>query len=239
MITVLPDLYAQASKWLNDNQGVISVTIFIVTVAFGWVSGIFASLRRRPKFQLSNLGGPTFGCRYSVDKRYSEHEAHRIGIALYLRIRNVGSAASSIENISIGYHWPGRSYSRVWIHNQCVALADFQFMFGENIKVYPFLTQVNNLLQERQETFLQVGQSTNGVVYFEQDDLLGSDFLAAKDDQICVQVVVKDAFGKQHATKLTIPSLSIEDARKYNPLFGKTLAEVRGESPSGQPNLMC
>lgn len=238
MLTALTEFYALASKWSNDNQGVVSVAIFVVTMGFGWVSGIFSSLRRKPKFNLSLIDGPTFCCSYLVGKTNGEYEIHRTGIALYLVVANVGSAASSIGNISVGYHWHLTRFSIqwlrytvgwFWLHNQSVALADFQAKIGDNIKVFPFLTQANHLAPVKAETFLQVGQSTNGVVYFEQPDSWGGCFPSAHNGVVHVKVSVEDTFGKKHAAKFSIPSVTMEYARKYNPTFGSTLAELHGE----------
>lgn len=238
MLTTLTDLIAQTSKWSNDNQGVVSIGIFVVTMGFGWASGIFSTLRRKPKFKVSLIEGPTFCCSFHIGKTRGEHEVHRTGIALYLAVANIGSAASSIVNISIGYHWHVRRFSLAWLrysvgwfwlHNQAASLTDFQAKIGDNIKVFPFLTQANHLIPLSAETFLQVGQSTNGVVYFEQSDSWGGCFPSARDGFVRVKVAIEDAFGKKHSAKFSIPSVTMEYARTYNPSFGTTLAELHGE----------
>ena len=48
------------AKWFNDNQGVVSLSIFVATLVLGWVSGVFSALRRKLKFRLSLIAGPTF-----------------------------------------------------------------------------------------------------------------------------------------------------------------------------------
>lgn len=238
MLTALFDLYTQASKWSNENQGVVSLGIFVVTMAFGWVSGIFSSLRRKPKLKLNLIDGPTFCCTYHVGKTQGEYEVHRTGIALYLAVANRGSAATSIGNVSVAYHWHLHRFSIqwlrysigwFWLRNQSVSLTDFQAKIGENIKVFPFLTQANHLAPVRAETFLQVGQSTNGVVYFEQSDSWGGCFPLVQGGHVRIMVSIEDAFGKAHTAKFTIPSVTLEYARKYNPAFGNTLAELHGE----------
>lgn len=238
MLSIPTEFYVQASKWANDNQGVVSAGIFIVTMGFGWISGIFSSLRQKPKFKLSLIDGPTFCCTYSVGKTQGEHEVHRTGIALYLVVANIGSAASSIKNISVGYHWQLTRFSVqwlkysvgwFWLHNQSASLADFQVMIGDNIKVFPFLIQRNYLTSVNAETFLQVGQSTNGVVYFEQSDSWGGSFPSPRNGVARVKVRVEDTFGKKYSATFNIPSVTMEYARKYNPAFGKTLAELHGE----------
>jgi len=238
MITLTTDIYAQASKWSNDNQGVVSLAIFLVTVAFGWASGIFSALRRRPKFCLGLIDGPTFCCTFTVGKEHQSQEVHRTGIALYLAVANIGTAASSIESVSVGYHWHIHPFSFqwlrysigwFWLENQSVALADFQAAIGGGIKVYPFLMQRNNLSPGNATTFLQAGQSTNGVVYFEQTDSWGGCFPSPKNDRVTVKVCVTDVFRRKHKAKFRIPFVSMEYARKYNPSFGTTHAELNGE----------
>ncbi|MFB0934732.1 MAG: hypothetical protein QMB52_03095 [Propionivibrio sp.] len=239
MLALVAEYYVQASKWTNDNQGVVSLAIFIVTIAFGWASGIFSALRRKPKFRLSLIEGPTFCCTFPVGKEHAEHEVHRTGIALYLSIANVGSAASSIENVSVGYHWHLHPFSRQWVRytigwfwlrNQAVALADFQTAIGGNIKVFPFLTQRGNLSPAKAATFLQSGQSTNGVVYFEQSDSWGGCFPSPRNNMVAIKVCVEDVFCRKHTAKFRVPFVSMEYARKYNPSFGTTLAELHGET---------
>lgn len=238
MLTSLYTYFVDASKWSNENQGVVSIAIFAITLGFVWVSGIFSALRRKPKFKLSIIDGPTFCCTYPTGKQHGEFEVHRTGIALYLQVANIGSAASSINRISVGYHWHLRPFSVSWLKNtvgwfwltkQAVALEDFQANIGGNIKVYPFLTQRNFLSPANTGTYLEVGRSTNGVVYFEQPDSWGGCFPTAQSNRIKIKVRVQDVFGTEHSAKFTVPFVSIEEARKYNPAFGKTFAELNGE----------
>lgn len=235
---LLINFYAQISKWSNENQGVVSLAIFIVTIAFGWVSGIFSALRRKPKFRLSLIDGPTFCCTFPIGKVHGDYEAHRTGIALYLAIVNVGSAASNIENVSVGYHWHLQPFSFrwlrysigwFWLRNQAVALSDFQVAIGDKIKVFPFLTQRSTLLLGNTTTYLQVGQSTAGVVYFEQPDSWGGCFPSPRNGSVPIKVCVEDVFGKKHTAKFRIPSVPMKYARMYNPSFGTTHAELHGE----------
>jgi hypothetical protein len=54
MLATLSDLYERVSKWSNDNQGVVSIAIFAATLLFGWASGTFSALRRKPKFKITS-----------------------------------------------------------------------------------------------------------------------------------------------------------------------------------------
>jgi hypothetical protein len=229
---------ATSVKWTNDNQGVISVTIFVLTGIFGWATGIFSALARKPKFVLKLIPGPTFCCTFGIGKSHGEYELHRTGIALYLHVTNAGSAASSLQEVHVGYHWAAIPLTPIWwrygigwfwLENQMASLIDFHAAIGENIKVYPFLFQRGFISGDSGETFLQPGQSTNGVVYFEQSDSWGACQPVVRNGKVSVKVRVVDAYGGRHSTKFDIPLVSMEEARKYNPAFGQTLAQLRGE----------
>jgi hypothetical protein len=140
--------------------------------------------------------------------------------------------------VSVGYHWNLNPFSLLWLkhsvgwfwlNHQAVALEDFQAKIGESIKIYPFLFQSAGLGFNKTETYLNVGQSTNGVVYFEQPDSWGGCFPRAKNEQVKVKVKLLDTFGRAHTKRFNIPMVSLEYARKYNPSFGKTLSELNGE----------
>lgn len=242
MLTILNEVYTQLSAWLNNNQGVVGVAIFVATGLFGWASGIFSALRKRPKFKISLIDGPTFCCTYPIGKMHGQYETHRTGIALYLSVSNIGSSSSSIASISVGYHWHLRRFSTqwlkysvgwFWLENQAVALEDFQVSIGASIKVYPFLTQRNYLSPTQADTFLDVGRSTNGVVYFEQSDSWGGCFPSIKNGHVRLKIRVHDVFGGIHTSTFNIPSVQLEHARKFCPAFGKTFSELHGEAENG------
>ena len=225
-------------KWSNDNQGTLSIIIFAVTLALGWGSGIFRTLRQKPNLKIAHLPGPTFCCTYLTGEKNGEFDIHRTGFALYLHVVNIGSASTSIERISIGYRWNILPFSKLWIkyglgwfwiENQTLALTDFQVRIGEDLKIYPFLTQKSSLSGGRSETFLEVGRSTNGVVYFEQVDSWGGCSPTVREGKVWLKIQIIDVFGKKHQTKIAIPFVSFEEARRYNPAFGKTLASLKGK----------
>lgn len=123
------------------------------------------------------------------------------------------------------------------MRNQIAAIHDFQAKIGENIKIYPFLTQRSIMSGADTSTFLEPGRSTNGVIYFEQADSWGGCFPAQGKQGVSVKVEIQDVFGHAHTAKFKIPSLSIDEARKYNPSFGKTLAELRNETLPNDKNI--
>lgn len=238
MLESLISNFSVIAEWLNDNQGVVGVVIFVATILFGWASGIFSAFRRRPKFKISLIDGPTFCCTFPTGTNHGVTPVHRTGIALYLNISNVGSAATSVDNISVAYHWHVRPFSLswlrygvgwFWLRHQTTVIHDFQVKIGENIKLYPFLTQRSFLSGVVPSTFLEVGRSENGVVYFEQSDSWGICYPSPGNGGVDIKIALRDVFGSVHTAKFKIQSISLEDARKYNPSFGKSFSELRNE----------
>ncbi len=230
----------QTIAFLNENQGVLTAAIFLLTILLGWFSGIFKALRRKPELKIETLAGPTFVCVFGTGRRHENYDLHRTGIALYLRISNAGVVSTDITEIKVGYHWNISicsllnciRYRLGWFYlgEQTVCLADFQTPIGENVKIYPFLTQKSFISGDTPETYLEPGRSINGVVYFEQTESWGGCFPVSRNLKTKMKIVISDAFGRryQHITK--IDRVSLKDARKYNPKFGTTLSELHGSS---------
>lgn len=235
----LSNTYGLFADWLNQNQGVLGLFLFFVTLGLGWLSGIFSSLRRKPRFRIEIIKGPSFVCTFGTGNKQGEYDLHRTGIALYLKVANIGSAASSIENVEVGYNWaihPPLSrlwwryrVGRFWLHDQAVFIEDFQVNIGDNVKVYPSMFQRSSLLGISSETFLEVGRMTNGVVYFEQSESFGACFPLARNKLVKVKLRVFDSFGNAHARSVILPRVTLEQARVYNPSFGLTLATLHGQ----------
>lgn len=238
MMPILGDI-SKVVDWLNQNQGLLTLLLFILTGVFAWFSGVFSALRRKPKFIIRLLDGPTFCCKFPTGEIYNDkYTIHRVGFALYLKVANIGSASSNIDSVSIGYKWSVNLFSfsgiryrigSFWLREQAVALEDFHVEIGDSIKVYPFLFQRNSMTSGHNETYLNIGQSVNGVVYFEQSDSWGGCFPISKNGYVKIKIYIQDTFGKNHKSVHKISMLSLTEAKKYNPLFGETLAKMRGE----------
>lgn len=216
-------------KWSNDNDGFVSIILFIVTIFGGWISGIFEGLRRRPKFNINVImEGPTMCCTFETGRKSDSHDTHRTAIALYLEIANVGSAPSDIKAIEIGYHNHTLKHTLLhfWLKHQTVALVDFHVPIGDKVKAYPFLIQGSSIVNREPETFLEVGKKIVGVVYFEQPESWGGFYPRDKEGKVSVKVKITDVFGGKHTVKAMIPKLSLDQARRFSPLFGSTLESL-------------
>jgi hypothetical protein len=98
------------------------------------------------------------------------------------------------------------------------------------MQFYPFLTQRSIVSGVKTSTFLEPGRHENGVVYFEQSDSWGGCYPAPDEGKVPIKVALRDVYGNVHTAKFVIRLVSLEDARKYNPSFGKTFSELRAEN---------
>lgn len=225
-------------KWINDNQGAVTVLVFLATIALGWASGIFQSLRRKPKFKIETLPGPSLCSTFLTGEKYNGYKVRRTAISIYLKISNVGSAPSDIVNVSIGYHWHRNRLNWMWLkyrliwfwlEHPIISMEDFQYNLGDGIKFYPFLLQGTASIMKSPETYLLVGQSVNGVVYFEQPESWGGCFPSPKRGATKIRVRIRDSFGKSHYKSAWIPVVPLEEAKKYCPAFGETFKILKNQ----------
>ena len=200
---------------------------------FGWVSGIFRAFRHKPDLKISLIDGPTFSCTFPTGNTFDEFDAHKTGIALYLKISNRGLASTSIDRIEVGYHWHLRPFSVkwwrykigwFWLHEQVTCLTDFQVEIGDQTKVYPFLLQRSYLTGLTGDSYFRSGEQHNGVVYFEQVESFGGCFPSPQNGKTRVQVRVTDTHGNAYSSKFWIPVFELEKAKVYNPKFGNSRA---------------
>jgi hypothetical protein len=234
------DVINSLINWCNDNRGALSLIQFTVTIFLGWVSGIFAALRRKPKFKIRVIEGPSLCTTFETGRDFNNYKTHRTAISLYLRIANIGSAPSVIDSINIAYHNYSFKYTFFWfwLEKEYIVLNDFQVAIDdENIKIYPFLTQASALLQSRNDNYLETGKEVRGVVYFEQEDSFGSFYPREVKGLVKVKIRVIDIFGGRHYKIAWIPKVSLIEAQKFNPKFGMTLESLRKKQSEEQRDI--
>jgi hypothetical protein len=237
-IMQLSEEISTLSEWLNDNEGTLALILFAISAAFAWFSGIINALRRRPRLKISVIPGPTLCVINALGLDDCGRENHRLSISLYLNIANAGSAPTSIGNINIGYRWSliwfspywwRRLFSVHWIENQTISLTDFQSVVSEDgdLKFFPFLTQKSVISGSSANTYLDVGEITNGVVYFEQPDAWGACQPVNLAGYAKIYIRIYDAFGGKHHAHAMVRIVDIAEAKKYNPSFGESLNGLR------------
>ena len=224
IIELLLTLLGKIFKWCNNNQGALTLIIFVCSIFLGWVSGIFAALRREPKLTIQLLPGPTF---FSVISR-DNNQSHRIVIALYTKITNTGYAPTDISTVSLGYKtvFNNSMFKRNkwnWIDQPTASIEDFRCDVGEkNLKYYPFLLQVSNVTKSSSPSYLLNGESTNGILYFEGPELNNQYKLLIHNGLTNIKIKFTDGYGKKYVKKLQVPYTELEYARKFNPSYGST-----------------
>jgi hypothetical protein len=220
----------------------------------GWVSGIFGALRRKPKLRLWVKPGPTICTTFSTGEKWEGYNVHRTAISVYLGVANIGTVATSIRNVAIGYHWHLRPFSLTgiksrifwqhliwnriryaifweWIKQPFVALDDFQTtVAAQRSKIYPSLFQGSTSFGTTTDTYLEPGKIVSGIVYFELDDSWGGRFPAVRARQTRIKIAVEDAFGVNHKKTFWIPVGSLSEAQKFNPSFGQSLSNLKSVS---------
>jgi hypothetical protein len=189
---------------------------------------------------LKLIPGPTFCSTFETGEKRNGFAVHRTALSLYLKISNVGSAPTSVENVSVGFHWHLRPFSiqwaqfRVfwyWLDHPVVTMTDFQYNFGSSTKIFPALFQGSATIGTATNTYLEVGRATNGVIYFEQPESWGGCFPRPyPGKRTRIKVVVTDAFGNNYRQVFWLPLVSIDEARKYNPSFGGTYATLQDQT---------
>jgi len=213
--------------WTNNNAGFLALILFVITLLLGWSSGVFTRLRYRANFVLEAIEGPTFCCTFKTGRKHQETNTHRTAIVIYLSIKNIGVAPSEIFKVQIGYHNHSFKYSFLWFWlSPVLSLRDFGHTIGENLKVYPFLIQKSTLLPQENNTYLLSGQSSKGIVYFEQAESFGGFSPRVKSRKVKVKVKVFDVFNRCYSSVFWIPVVDLSYARKFNAEFGQTLENM-------------
>src|SRR5574344_1603047 len=154
--------------WCNLNSGFLTVIIFVLTLLIGWLSGFFAQIKKRPKFNIELIDIPTFCCKKETKRKENNHDCYRTIIALYLSITNIGTAPTSILDVEVGYKtnsWD-HLFSWLWI-KQTNSLEDFTANVEGYTKIYPFFTQKNYLMNNSTNLFINIGENKFGMKYFE------------------------------------------------------------------------
>jgi hypothetical protein len=211
--------------WSNTNPGFLSLLLFVTTILLGWVSGIFKSLIKRPKFQIEVIEGPSLCCTFNTGRKFNNHDTHRTVISLYLSITNIGTASSQIMDVKVGYNHSSLKhiFKWYWFPQRTNALADFGIQIGDHYKVYPFLVQMSAISMRPTDTFLEAGKNVIGIEYFEQNEAWGNFHPRIVNNRVRIKIIAKDIFKKNHSLVTYIPNVELSEARKYNPQFGNTL----------------
>lgn len=226
----MENLFKEIASWSNQNSGFLSLIIFVLSLLFGWFTGIFKTLMQKPSLKIKVIPGPTMITCFDTGREFDGNSTHRTAISLYLDIVNIGSAPTDIDKVEVGYHNHTFKHTFLWywLEQPHVSLSDFKVKIGDSEKYYPFLFQRSVIATKQTNTYLKIGKKTNGIVYFEQQESWGGFQPRINDEEeVKVKIKVIDSFGRSHTTKVNIPFVSIEEARKINSEFGNSLESLK------------
>lgn len=229
---IATNILLSIKKWTNTNSGFLTLLIFVTTLALGWITGLFKAILRRPNLSFVVNNGPSFCCNLPTGRKYDDNETHLTAIALYLTISNIGSAPTEVSEVQVAYHNYTLKYTFFWfwLLEHHTILNDFQVAMGEGMKIYPFLFQKSCLDGQRADTYLREGQKTTGMVYFEQPESWGGFLPRQRDGQTKLKISILDTYGNKYCEIVRVPFVSIDEARKFNPAFGKSREELRKDN---------
>lgn len=243
------DLLNEIKTWCNDNAGFVGVVIFILTILIGIVTGFFKAILNKPHLKIESIPGPNICTVVDCHKKFDNHDVMRTALSVYLRVKNTGFTSTSIIKVYIKYRtnmlkwenlkiWKPISYLEKYIESirifyrfskkihQTTILDIFKSKLSEEKdKVYPLLFQHIDFISPS-ETFLERGQSTNGIVYFENEEYWGGYKPKIYQDEVKVIIIIQDTFNKLYKKRIKLPFLQLEEARKYNDKFGDTFLEL-------------
>lgn len=227
------DKLSDIVNWTNLNSGFLSILLFLATILYGWLSGLFNSIIKKPKLKVRFIDKLTFYSFYNtgnihINKNDQKvYDAHKIGFVVYMSIANLGNIATSIDKICLAYY-KNKPYKWYHLRKEKVWLVQWHSIdnFKIPIKNDRFI-HVNHLTIKKHEydtsnsSFLNIGDSLIGVAYFEQGESWGNYSPFTNDNQSTdIIIKIKDIYGRKYCFKTQINYLELEDARKYNAHFG-------------------
>ena len=218
--------------WCNINAGFLTLIIFIISILLGWLSGIFTHIKRRPKLILDLINIPSFLCFVKTGRKKENIETYRIAISLYLTIKNIGTASTSITKVRVGYKIKSKlyKYKHFWIE-QINALEDFSADMNGYKKVYPFFTQQNALINNDTNLHLKEGEYKNGIKYFESPEFWGDFEPIVKNDKVKIKIEITDIYGKKYYKNMIIPVIDYNEAKKFNSTIGLSIENSLVDHP--------
>lgn len=153
---------------------------------------------------------------------------------LYLSLTNVGFSPASIGSIKLGYkrdcNWHFFKSRMLWI-KETLSKSTFRAPLADDNKkekFYPFLKHPNEEQNLHPvDTYLNVGQSSNGIVYFEQFESWGNYLPKIVDNKVKVVLIVEDSYGRKYKKKEVVKILPLQEViDKYNASFAQTHSKI-------------
>lgn len=218
--------YIDIQTWTNENAGALALLIFIATSTFGAVFYVYKHIRNKsalkPKLEISVIKEPTMCSSFDTGNISNNERLHRTAFLIYLKLHNNGEVPIQIGDIHVGYKSENEKLKEWrWLKKETVLLEDYMVPIGDKLKVIPFLKQSSFINTRTPKTYLQQGEDTNGMVYFEQEESKGKDYPYMDPDYfVKTIIVVHDTKGNEWSVEHRTPKVLIEPIREICPSFG-------------------
>ena len=234
------EIFNYIVKWTNENSGFLSLVLFLATLVYGWWSGLWNSLNKKAKLKIRFIDKVSFYSFFHIGEKWLdkksnvEYDLHKTGFAVYMSIANVGNKPTTIDKIYLGYeknkpksNWFKKDIN--WLAQWHPAEefkmenADGTFIAVNNLRIK------YNSTDNKNDDFLDVGTSTVGVAYFEQETAWGNySPKQLEDESIEIIIKIRDIYHKEYKFRTSLKKLPIEKARKYNQHFGNIENLING-----------
>lgn len=220
-------------NWTNENSGFVSVVLFIATILYGWLSGLFNSIIKKPKLKIRFIDKLSFYSFYKTGNNFynkelnETYEVHKTGFVVYMSIVNIGNMATSIDKIYMAYYknkwypWFKLIKEKVWLA-QWHSIDSFRIPIQNEKYIYVTSLRIrSHELDDSNTSFIGVGDSLVGVAYFEQQEAWGN-FSPLQNEDKSANIIIKivDVYGRKYCFKTKLKLVELEKARKYNEHFG-------------------
>lgn len=212
------------SQWSNENSGYLALIIFLVTLLISFIIFLFKKTTApKPSLKIEVIKHPTMCSSFATGNINENQKLHSTAFLIYLKITNDGKIPIQIGNINIAYKSENNKEKWYWINEETTLLEDYMTPIGDKLKVYPFLKQLNYVSPSTTKTYLQSGEDTNGLVYFEQKESQGLDYPSIDSNfKVETKIVVHDTVGNKWSIEYLIVKVQIEPIREICPSFGLT-----------------
>lgn len=216
-------------QWTNENSGFLSVILFFATLFYGWISGFFSSIIKKPKLKIRFIDKLLFFSTFDTGEKHidngKEYEIYKSAFVVYMSIANIGNMVTSIDKIYLSYYKNKRGFfkEKVWLA-QWHTLEPFCLQISEDkVLMINSLLRRDNILDFSDRTSLDPGKSILGATYFEQGPAWGNFRpLLNKDLTATIHIKIVDIYGNKFKFKTCLKEKSIDDARVLYEHFGKT-----------------
>lgn len=217
-------------NWTNDNSGFLSLILFLATILYGWLSGLFSSLIKKPKLKIRFISKVCFYSTYHINETYEPkkgeiYDVHKTGFVIYASISNIGNMPTAIDKIYIGYkkNKKFKLFERkrfIWLA-QWHSFTPFKTtMKNDSDLIYPTL-RIKNFPTDNTNDYLRTGQSITGTAYFEQVKAWGNfNPLPNNDKSTNIKLKIVDVYGNKFIFAYKLKYVELIKAREFNENFG-------------------